>query len=375
MPRLVVRAKGVRSGGSTSPPRTASTHLEPTDLVRNCPTDNQLALLRIITSESDSDVETQWQACSAWVRVDETPPEQVRYLPAVGARLSAANIDDPKANRLRVLARHAQVSSLLQRRVLADIARLFLQHDIPMMALKGAATSILCPAGPPKPMADVDGLVPVEKAELALALLKKAGWMPDGNLEAQARRSLAFGHGWGFRRGEAQFDLHWHAAHQDPTARFDELLRSGSRRIELGGVPIELPSATGLLLQVCIHGIRWNYGGISSWPLDVVRILRNPDSTIDWETLFATCVERRLILQVRSALGALQGVIASDEVDRLLARLSSEPVPPIEVLEHRGITGHHRATLSVERAARSVMLRKRRENQGKVLPILDWRRR
>ncbi len=375
MSRLVVRAKGERSGAPARPPQTESTALEPADLSRNCPTEAQLALLRIITCQSDDGVESQWQACSSWIQVDDPPPEQIRFLPALSARLASANIDDPKALRLRGLARHAQVSSLLQRRVLSDVARLFFRHDIPMMALKGSATSLLCPAGPPKPMADVDGLVPFEKAGQALSLLKKAGWVPDGNLEAQARRSLAFGHGWGFRRGDAQFDLHWHAAHQDPTSRFDELLRSGSRRIELEGVPLSLPSATGLLLQVCVHGVRWNYGGISSWPLDVVRILGNPELTIDWEALFAVCVERRLIIQVRSALGSLQGVLANAEVDRLVARLSNERVTPVEVLEHRGITGHHRATLSVERAARSFMLRKRRETQGKVALTLSWRRR
>ena len=122
------------------------------------------------------------------------------------------------------------------------------EAGIETLLLKGAPLAILRYGSPGlRPMADVDILVPTDRALAAIRLLRELGW--DSIDHPDPERRIELRHSEGFRRRSdgALIDLHWNALMQPFR---DDDLWSAAIDVEIGGVPTRAPCATDQLLLV-----------------------------------------------------------------------------------------------------------------------------
>lgn len=304
------------------------TSLRVEDLERNFPRGPQAALLRVISSKDVGPAWEEWQST-----YDLKDVEIYRLIPALYFRLQEAGIEGGRY--LRGVVRHAYAAGALQKQVGREMVDRLSAAQIPTLALKGLALALHLGYAP-RHMSDIDLLIPRDRVDQAVDIVMAAGWVPDFGVTAEdVKLSPEVAHGWGFRRGVFQFDLHWCSVHQDQGRTFDEAVWRGS--VKRGG--FQVPSKTHLMFQLVLHGIR-QYSPALVWPADLYSLLKAPGE-IAWEDLFQLAEDRRLLVQLHVLLRALSPYM---EVPSPPPRL----ITPIEVLEHRDITSNRQESRVVQ---------------------------
>ena len=157
----------------------------------------------------------------------------------------------PLRRLLRAATSDSLRHGLLVHRQLPEVAALCAREGIPLMALKGAARLLAGELPGTRSIADIDLLTAPGDAPRLHALLQgEAGYAVDGNAYPHHLAGLT-------RRGSLGIELHLRLA---PTPLpLDAGIWTGTRRVSLGGHPIELPSPTNLLLHTLEHAVRVNW--------------------------------------------------------------------------------------------------------------------
>jgi len=280
------------------------------------------------------------EAIAAWDRwkVDHDLVESeldhgsFRLLALVYKNLLAQGADEPLMPRLKGIYRYWWCSNQRLFYRAAGVIRGLEQAGIPTLALKGSAASVAYYRDPGvRPMADIDLMVPYDRAAAAVTTLGHIGWKPARPRVPDLIRyqhSVRMIH----ETGEA-LDLHWHVLAE--CVRHD-----ADRGFWKRAVPIRILDASSLalgpadsLLHAVVHGMRWNEEPTIRWVADAMAILNAAGRTIDWEVLEREARAQRVVLRLRLGLDYLKHRMDAPIPEHVLVRLQSAPPAGIERME------------------------------------------
>jgi len=253
----------------------------------------------------DERVEPAFRAWRALVDI-EGPLDggTYRLLPLVYERMRSLNIADPLLGRLKGVYRRAWVEThTLLHATAPAVARLELA-GVRTLLLKGAPLSITYyRSHGARPMHDLDVVVPTSQRDLALRVLKDAGWRPGSAVKPQ---ELVDQHALDHRdAGGREIDLHWHCLRETPSAAANAWFWSSARPFDLCGVETRQPSPTAMLLNIVVHGVRSNVEPPVRWIVDAATVIRSSPHDIDWVELVRFAKAQKLCHRLALGLSYL----------------------------------------------------------------------
>lgn len=214
--------------------------------------------------------------------------------------------------------------------VAKEIIHALNQAGIEMMLIKGAALiADYYHNHRLRPMYDVDVLIHLEQVETAINTITKLG------LEVVIPlpyHRIPLIHGTSFRKdNHIDFDLHWYLLEECCFPGADTPFWESAHSVEFLGESVKSLSPTVLLINVCIHGLRWEVTRPIKWVADALFILRQ--SSISWEQLTTIVSERELTVPMLEGLQYLREVYQAPIPINAIESLSTVPVSYTEKLE------------------------------------------
>jgi hypothetical protein len=210
----------------------------------------------------------------------------------------------------------------------APVLQALEQAGIPTMALKGAVllSRYYADFGA-RPMGDIDLLVPTAQWSAAEAVLVRLGWQRRGTVPVYNARPFVHADG-------REIDLHWHLMHECLDAHADDDFWRASVSATLADVPTRILNPTDELLNVIVHGVRWNVIPTIRWIADAVTVLETSADMIDWERLLAQAAKRRVVLVLQKAFAFLRDEMNTPIPALVVERLNELPVARIEQMDY-----------------------------------------
>jgi hypothetical protein len=148
-------------------------------------------------------------------------------------------------------------------------------------------------------------------------------------------------------RGGA-LDLHWHIMEESCQPGADLPFWTSARTIEFEGRKTKALSPADSLLNVCVHGARWDPVPPIRWVADAATLIRaHPDMV--WGTVVEGARELRATLAMGDALAYLQRTFDVAVPDRVLDELAAVPAGRLERWDHRAQAAPPTAFHQVER--------------------------
>lgn len=166
----------------------------------------QLDLLRCATEPPETAL-ALWRGLLQRVPLDEFDYPSQRLLPAVWKNLKASGDAFAEEARLRGVYRQAWARNARLRGACCQVLDLFESHQLPALVLKGLAfNALLFEDQGQRPSSDFDLLVPLERADEAIAMMHADGWStPDPSLRPYDRLH----HGMTWKKSDCELDLHF----------------------------------------------------------------------------------------------------------------------------------------------------------------------
>jgi hypothetical protein len=222
-------------------------------------------------------------------RIDEA---SYRLLSPVWCRLRADEDDHPLMPRLKGVFRNTWVQAARRSALAAELLQSLRAEGIPTLVTKGLPLSLRYYEDPAlRPMNDIDIAVPYAAVPAAGRLLETKGFHTargSWNSERAVRHAASYN-----RADGGEIDLHWHILFDCPSHAADSHFWDAARPIRIKGVETLQPCATDLLLQVIVHGVRWNAFTPIRWIADAAAVLGS-DEVIDWDRLLGFAQRHRL---------------------------------------------------------------------------------
>lgn len=269
-----------------------------------------------------------WEQWHARVDIEENDLGSYRLLPLLYRNLSAQRVTDSALDKIRGIYRFAWSKNQLLIYSALPLLKAFREAEIPVLLLKGAALGVACyHDGGTRPMDDVDVLVPEDRFEEAVRIVREAGWTTErthGLRELPIRHAIAFE-----RANRAHLDLHRHVFTGDLRPRTDDAFWEASVPARLGMEEVRVLSPADQLLHVCAHGVAWNKVPPIRWIADAMMQLRASDNTgdtLDWDRLVERARYHGYVIHVREALRYLRTNLGAPVPGEVIARLDALPV-------------------------------------------------
>jgi len=281
---------------------------------------------------SGTDAVQAWHDLRPHFNADRADRASRRIFPLLDANLRRHGIDDPIMAELTPVRQHAASKN----RALFDAARTLLRvledAGISTLLLKGGAVAArLYRDVGLRPMADVDVVVPTDRAWSALEVLRRAGWSPRVAITPAFLRMQhaadVFAEG-----ASVKCDLHWHVYWECCQPDADADLWASSLPLDFEGVPTRTLGPADQLLHVCVHGSRRARRPQLLWVADALLLLR--EGGIDWSRLLAQAVRRRFVLRAGAMLTYLQRAFGAPVPEDVLGRFEALPTSRLERLEY-----------------------------------------
>jgi hypothetical protein len=279
----------------------------------------------------------QW---SAQADIDHLDGGSFRLLPLLYQNLRKHEIQHPLLTKLEGIYKLAWYRNQMLFRQAAVVITEFSKMKIDTLLFKGVALALhyYTDAGT-RPMQDVDILIHGNNARNAIEWFINAGWIPTERtfLSNHTPSDSYFRsvHGDGFKNNEGyEIDLHWHVMAECCYDAADEFFWDGSQPFESGEITSRSLNDSDLLVQTCVHGVRWNEVPSLRWIVDALMIINHPASRIDWERVLKTAQDFRLNLQLIQTLGYLKQEFDAPIPKKTLAALNSAPVSKLEIKEN-----------------------------------------
>ncbi len=300
---------------------------------RHLPTEDELLLLRAACLPG-SDALAAWSTWQARNDLQTSDKTAFDLLPAVYRNLTALG-SEPDAV-MRGIYRRSWVQNQKLFQSAADVLRLFDEHRIPTLLLKGGAlATTYYPDSGTRPMYDVDVLVPTDRAEAAYELLRSRGWQPlvtPGGPMAHVVQVVRSSDLEG--PDGSKLDLHWHALVDDYDTAADADFWDAAVDLTFNRVPAKSLCPSDLLLHVLLHGARYMPTRSVLWVMDAYRVIAGSE-VLDWERLTRQARERGLVLPVRTGLEYVRDELGADVPAETIRVLRREPVGLLDRLEFR----------------------------------------
>lgn len=265
-----------------------------------------------------------YQAWRARIDLDTLDAGSLALMPLLGRRLAELGVVDALGPRLAGAHRRSWCHcQLLIRGALQAVERLAARR-IPLLMLKGLALLDRYPDLGLRPMADVDVLVPRERALETFDTLIQAGFeLRPALSRSELAAKLEIFHGWSVGKGRIEIDVHWASLLEDLSPGGDIRLWSRARPTWVAGCQLLRPSPTDLLFHVCVHGARWSRNMNVTWVVDGMRLLARTgeEPAIDWPVLLAEAHERALQVPLGETLRFLREVLRAEVPEGVLSAL------------------------------------------------------
>ncbi len=271
---------------------------------------------------ADREALAAWSQWREYIDLDDVPVAELRLIPLACRNLGAGLEGDPDSGRVRGIYRNCWARNQLLLRTAAPTVAALEAAGVPTLLAKGAA---IVAAGHgdagSRWMADVDVVVPPDRADLAHDVLREAGWI---NHHGRPSELMATTHGSAYENADRHLiDLHWRAFWLPAS---DDGLWADARPAEIAGVETRVASPADMLLHACVHGATWVSGGQFDWIADA-HVLASAAGDAEWEALVAGARARGIQAFVVPVLEYLAKRLASPVPDAVVAELSGDRVP------------------------------------------------
>jgi hypothetical protein len=255
-------------------------------------------------------------------------------LPQLFANLRAAGATDPLLDALKPTYRKTWAKNRVLFSDLAALLSAFRAAGIETLVLKGAALIALayrdygC-----RPMADLDVLVPRDRAAAAIDLLRELGWR---SIHGLPETLIGLRHADDFVDArQCRLDLHWSVLQECCRAGETDEFWQASVPIEVEGVPTRGLCSADQLLQVCVHGARSSFVQPVGWIADAMIVLRSSSGQVDWRRLLEQTHKRRLTVPMRDAMKYLHDHLGATIPTEVLDSLETARTSRFERVEWR----------------------------------------
>jgi len=287
-------------------------------LPQSFPTIAEVAFLKASLLDGDEAIES-WREWDKLVGLDNIDSATYRLAPILYKNLKRIGFDDPIITKLKGTYKHNWVKNQRLMHIVTPLIRSLSDRGIPTLLLKGLPLNILAYEDiGGRQMGDVDLAVPREFAIDAIEILVNEGWNPVNKRLLGSRKrvegQLSIFSGYEFRtKQKLPVDLHWHIIHENYNRELDEDFWRYSSPLEFNGVESKSLSREDMLVNVALHGVRFNHYPQFRWVADLFTIInRWPD--LKWD---------RVVKRSKQ----LNGVPAMESCLKYLKREFYSPVP------------------------------------------------
>jgi hypothetical protein len=277
---------------------------------------------------SDASALEAWRAWRASAEIEPLDPASMQLLPLLFVNLRARGVPGASLEIYKEAYLTTWRENHSQLNHAAPVLQALAETGIPTMALKGAAllARYYSDFGA-RPMGDIDLLVPTEQWDAAAAVLVQQGWKRRETVPVYNARAYVHDDG-------REIDLHSHLMHECLNARADADFWRGAVSTTIAGISTHILNPTDELLNVVVHGIRWNVIPTIRWIADAVTILETAQDSIDWERLLAQATQRRVVLVLQKAFWFLRDEMSAPIPAKVVGRLNALPVAHIERMDY-----------------------------------------
>jgi hypothetical protein len=337
-------------------------------------TPHQELLLKasLLSDEKSLKAFRKWQGAADWEEYLEQG--SFRLLPLLYINLQKHGVDDPAIGKLKGIYRQAWSKNQTLFHEMAKVVEHLQNAGINTMLLKGASLSLLYyKNNGARPMADIDVLVPLKQARLAIEILQKAGWKSPVPL---TELDLIYGHAIQLSNNSGkEFDLHWRPFN-GCRDEYEKDFWDGAIPLKLANVNSLAPNPTDMLFHTIIHGMAWNPIPPIRWIADAITLINSDDFTIDWQRLINMAQKHYFSLRLKKGLQYLHDIFYPNIPPNVIKTIINLPVSYLEKIEYRFMIRDRENENSSPLAALCCHLcRFRRLNSRKfIFPIVTFSR-
>lgn len=251
------------------------------------------------------------QALEAWARLrersdelDKTDIATFRMLPMVYRNLRNAGLDEAEMTLLKGVYRQFWLKARITLRS-ADLAmRRLRAAGVEPVALKGLGLlATAYPESALRPMHDLDFLLRPGEFKRGFEALSAAGWKPlRGGADEYFRRLKTFHALPVVSPDGLEIDLHRYMLEENCFPGADDRLLGRLRQGVVDGIQVTTLSAEDLVINACVHGVRWDPVPPLRWVVDAVMAIRSAGDAFNWMYLEGEAMERGVSLAMAAAL-------------------------------------------------------------------------
>lgn len=228
-----------------------------------------------------------------------------RLLPLLYKNLLQLNY---KGNRMNMLKGIYRKSWCQNQKILYDSAQVlafFHQAGIETIVLKGVAlSSMVYKDVGARPMADLDVLVPTQKAREAINLLCSNDWEAAEEIpEEYLDYNIRYGKSIGFvNPSDFECDIHWQPFYQSRSSSKKTDFWNKKIPTTIFSVKTHSLSYEDMLIHSFVHGMIWNIEPPIRWIADAYFLIQSEHILLDWDYIIAQLKKYPVTLQFKNGL-------------------------------------------------------------------------
>ncbi|HEY5615363.1 MAG TPA: nucleotidyltransferase family protein, partial [Bacteroidota bacterium] len=233
-------------------------NLHPSHRAEWLPTLTQELLLKAVLADGEKAFKL-WKQWKSRIELDDADAGSQRLFPHLYRKLNDQGNTDPDLEKYKGVYRFFWYKNQMLFNVGTDMLAKFHERGIKTMILKGAdlATRHYKDIGL-RPMNDIDILVETERAQEALEIIQRAGFVPDERIRLRYTPAIIpLTHGFAFVNSRNHgIDLHWHVLPESCRQHSDTEFWNAAEPIEFNGVHTKALCPTDLLFHILAAGAR-----------------------------------------------------------------------------------------------------------------------
>lgn len=299
------------------------------------PNETQIWLLKACLFSGRS-AQDAWENWTARVDFNKIDPASYNLLPLISRNAALTSLQDPIFEKCKGVYRQTWVMNRLQwGKALSVLAQLCRAGIDKILLLKGMAMILhYYQDFGVRVIGDIDIFIQREQLPLADSFFRASGWKQSSSrIDLRNPEHLKRWHALSFiHKARVEIDLHWSFI-QENSPSVDESVFSESRRLD--DIQLYMPNCTDLLLQTCVHGMKYSPIPLIRWVADAVTILKNSEKEMNWERLVELAKKARVCIPLRSALQFLVDRFDVSIPQKAIEELAAVPSSRLEALEYR----------------------------------------
>ena len=258
--------------------------------------------------------------------------ESFALLPLLYVNLRRHGVMHPFMHKLKGIYRRRWCENQVQFQDIEEVVGRFHLSRIPTMLVNGAALSLVHYRDSAlRTASDTQVLVPVGRAEGALALLREGGWTPLSRISAAQFR---FRHPVKIRNGfDRRLEIRWDPSFENRKRESGSVFWRDAESSTLGGLPVHVLNETATLLEILLRGTSSHLERSIGWIADAITVLQSRRSIIDWAWLISQARKRRMVIRLMTAITVLHEQLNAPIPETVLTALRTIPISFLERAE------------------------------------------